>query len=132
MKRNTSFLYIFLDPSRILDPKSHKKIQSSKSTCWLACVNNNDSMRTRSNYPCAVQPFSVYTVCIIWMRSSREWLLVRARLTASAKDATVLGSIPASSDKVESEGRQVNFRPKWLLKKYMYNSVDCTNSTQIQ
>jgi hypothetical protein len=42
----------------------------------------------------------------VCMRSSRvhAWL---ERLTANAKVATVLGSIPASSDTVESEGRQM-------------------------
>jgi hypothetical protein len=43
----------------------------------------------------------------MWMRSSlvvRAWL---ERLTAHAEVATVLGSIPASSDTVESEGRQM-------------------------
>ncbi len=34
-------------------------------------------------------------------------LNVDERLTANAKVATVLGSIPASSDTVESEGRQM-------------------------
>ncbi len=38
------------------------------------------------------------------MRSSLVWL---ERLTANAEVATVLGSIPTSSDKVESEGRQM-------------------------
>jgi hypothetical protein len=38
-----------------------------------------------------------------WMRSS-QWL---ERLAANAVVATVLGSIPASSDSVESEGRQM-------------------------
>ncbi len=39
-----------------------------------------------------------------WMRSSR---VGRERLTANAVVATFLGSIPASSDTVESEGRQM-------------------------
>ncbi len=34
--------------------------------------------------------------------------VVRARLAVNAKVATVLGSIPASSDTVESEGWQMN------------------------
>ncbi len=38
------------------------------------------------------------------MRSIAEWL---ERLTANAVVATVLGSIPATSDTVESEGRQM-------------------------
>jgi hypothetical protein len=38
----------------------------------------------------------------MWMRSDR---LVRERLTANAKVAAVLGSTPASSDTIESEGR---------------------------
>jgi hypothetical protein len=37
-------------------------------------------------------------------RDLAEWL---ERLTANAVVATVLGSIPASSDTVESEGRQM-------------------------
>jgi hypothetical protein len=45
----------------------------------------------------------------VWMRSSRVWIIssgvVRA-LTANIKVATVLGSIPAFSDTMESEGRQ--------------------------
>jgi hypothetical protein len=46
--------------------------------------------------------FSLY---VLNMRSSR---MVRAqRLAVDAKVATVLGSIPASSDTVESEGRQM-------------------------
>ncbi len=36
-----------------------------------------------------------------------QWLV---RLTAKAKVATVLGSIPASSDTVDSEGRQIKYR----------------------
>jgi hypothetical protein len=36
-----------------------------------------------------------------------EWL---KRLSANAKVATVLGSIPASSDTVDSEGRQTKHR----------------------
>jgi hypothetical protein len=39
----------------------------------------------------------------VFMTSSREWL---ERLTGYVKVTTVLGSIPASSDTVESEGRQ--------------------------
>ncbi len=38
------------------------------------------------------------------MKSIAEWL---ERLTANAVVATVLGSIPATSDTVESEGRQM-------------------------
>jgi hypothetical protein len=38
------------------------------------------------------------------MRPSR---VVRASMTANAVGATVLGSIPVSSDTVESEGRQM-------------------------
>jgi hypothetical protein len=42
---------------------------------------------------------------ILWMRSS---LVVRLeRLIANAEVATVLSSIPASSDSVESNGRQM-------------------------
>jgi hypothetical protein len=50
----------------------------------------------------------------MWMRSSRMWMrsswVVRAseRLSANAKFATVLGSIPAPSNTVESEGQQMN------------------------
>jgi hypothetical protein len=55
------------------------------------------------------------------MRSSRlvdetylaEWL---ERLTANAEVATVLGATPASSDTVESEGRQIKYIK--LKKKY--------------
>ncbi len=43
-----------------------------------------------------------------------EWL---DRLTANAEVATVLGSIPASSDTVESEGRQM--KQCWI--KYIKN-----------
>jgi hypothetical protein len=47
----------------------------------------------------------------LWMRSSRLWMrssrVVIERLAANAKVATVLGAIPASSDAVESEGRQM-------------------------
>ncbi len=39
-----------------------------------------------------------------WMRSSR---VVRERLAVNAKVATVMGSIPASPDTVESEGQQM-------------------------
>ncbi len=42
-------------------------------------------------------------VCMISSRV-HAWL---ERLTANAKVATVLGSIPASSDTVDSEGRQM-------------------------
>ncbi len=44
------------------------------------------------------------------MRCTREWMRCAEyleRLTASAEVETVLGSIPASSDTVESEGRQM-------------------------
>jgi hypothetical protein len=41
-----------------------------------------------------------------WMRSSR---VVIERLTTNAELATVLDSIPASSDTVESEGRQMKY-----------------------
>jgi hypothetical protein len=41
---------------------------------------------------------------IKWIGSIAEWL---ERLTANSEVATVLGSIPASSDTVESEGRQM-------------------------
>ncbi len=67
----------------------------------------------------------------MWMRSSPEcewdlsqwgWDLAHCleRLTTSAKVATVLGSIPASSYTVKSEGRQM--KPCWnkVHKKYMY------------
>jgi hypothetical protein len=41
----------------------------------------------------------------VWMRfSPSAWL---ERLTVNAVVATVLGSIPASSDTVESKGRQM-------------------------
>jgi hypothetical protein len=43
----------------------------------------------------------------IWQSGGRdlaEWL---ERLTANAEVSTVLGSIPASSDTVESQGRQM-------------------------
>jgi hypothetical protein len=49
---------------------------------------------------------------VVWMRSSRvvwmrsSWLEC---LTANAVVATVLGSIPASSDTVESEGLQISY-----------------------
>ncbi len=53
----------------------------------------------------------------LWMRSSpvggwdlAEWL---ERQTANTVVATVLGSIPASSDTVESEGRQM--KQCWIL-----------------
>ncbi len=54
----------------------------------------------------------------VWMRSSRVWMWYsRAewleRLTANAVVATVLGSIPASSDTVGSEGRQM--KQWWIL-----------------
>ncbi len=39
-----------------------------------------------------------------WMRSIAEWL---QHLTVNAKVATVLGSLPASSDTMESVGRQM-------------------------
>jgi hypothetical protein len=40
----------------------------------------------------------------VWMRSIAEWL---ERLIANAVVTTVLGSIPASSETVESEGRHM-------------------------
>jgi hypothetical protein len=60
----------------------------------------------------AISPqVSICTVYCIVMRSSRirgldlaEWL---ERLAVNGDVATVLGSIPASSDTVESEGRQM-------------------------
>ncbi len=47
-----------------------------------------------------------------------EWI---ERLTANAEVATVLGSIPASSDTVESEGRQM----KLCLIKYIHKKSPC-------
>ncbi len=46
----------------------------------------------------------------LWMRSSRavDEMSRVERLAVNANVATVLGSIPASSDTVESEGRQMN------------------------
>ncbi len=41
---------------------------------------------------------------LMCLRSSREWL---EPLTVNAEVAAVLGSIPASSDTVEYEGRQM-------------------------
>ncbi len=47
-------------------------------------------------------PLSLF--CFIVKNRVAEWL---ERLTVNAVVATVLGSIPASSDTVESEGRQM-------------------------
>jgi hypothetical protein len=62
---------------------------------------------------------------LMWVRSSRvsgwylaEWL---ERLTANALVATVLGSIPASSDTVESEGRQM--KQWWILAIGLYLQI---------
>jgi hypothetical protein len=41
---------------------------------------------------------------VTWMRSSRVWL---ERLAVKAKRATIMGSIPSSSDTVETEGQQM-------------------------
>jgi hypothetical protein len=41
----------------------------------------------------------------VWMRSIAEWL---ERLTVNTKVTTALGSIPASSDTLEYERRQMN------------------------
>ncbi len=55
----------------------------------------------------------------VWMRSSRGWMRSIAefleRLAVNAKGATVMGSIPESSDTVESEGRQM--KQCWIKKK---------------
>ncbi len=40
--------------------------------------------------------------CMLYVNEIAEWLV---RLPGNAKVATVLGSIPASSDTVESDGR---------------------------
>jgi hypothetical protein len=40
----------------------------------------------------------------MWMHDQAEWL---EHLTVNVKVATVLGSVPASSDTVESEERQM-------------------------
>jgi hypothetical protein len=54
------------------------------------------------------------------MRSRLEWL---ERLAANAEVATVLGSIPASSDTVESEGRQIKqFGIQYIEEKNPKNS----------
>jgi len=60
---------------------------------WLSC-----------NLPQWLQIRGYYLFSSTMLRSSR---VVRASLTASAGVATVMGSIPASSDIVESEGRQM-------------------------
>ncbi len=60
---------------------------------------------TKRMYVGVIQERCVY---IVWLRSS-FWMksspVVIERLTANAEFTTVLGSIPASSDTVESEGR---------------------------
>ncbi len=57
---------------------------------------------------------NTYFVCItLW--DLVEWL---ERLTANAQVATVLGSIPASSDTLESKGRQM--KQCWI--KYLWNT----------
>ncbi len=43
----------------------------------------------------------------VWMRSGRVWMWSSRVVISSVKVATVLGSIPASSDTVESEGKQM-------------------------
>ncbi len=61
---------------------------------WLSC-----------NLPQWLQIRGYYLlISSTMLRSSR---VVRASLTASAGVASVMGSIPASSDIVESEGRQM-------------------------
>ncbi len=47
------------------------------------------------------------------------------RLTASAEVATVLGSIPASTDTVESEGRQMKQRWKQNIEKKNPKKFSC-------
>ncbi len=56
----------------------------------------------------------VYSIAELWMRSS----LVVRRLAVNAKVATVMGSFLASSDTVESEGRQM--KQYWItnIKKF--------------
>jgi hypothetical protein len=51
----------------------------------------------------------------VWMRSSSGWDLAEwlERLAVKVNVATVLGPIPASSDRVESEGRQMMQR--WIM-----------------
>jgi hypothetical protein len=62
---------------------------------FVAVLNNNDNLTV--SHP--------HSARIRWMRSSVvEWLDL---LTANAKVATVLGLIPASSDRVADEGRQM-------------------------
>ncbi len=59
-------------------------------------------------YPTGPFHLSILVSCPLWPAPHQwdlaEWL---ERLTANAKVATVLSSIPASSDTVESEGRQM-------------------------
>ncbi len=76
----------------------------------------------------------------LWMISSRvggwdltEWL---ERLTANAVVATVLGSITASSDTVESEGRQmkqcwISYRKKEKLIKKQWSSLNFSNPARV-
>jgi hypothetical protein len=71
-------------------------------------MNNEVSTRLNLIHP-------VDEIWALWMRFSRVWMRLAEfgwnlglaewleRMTANAKVATVLGSIPASSDTVESE-----------------------------
>jgi len=60
------------------------------------------------HHPRHHQPISQVITASMWMKSS--WVV--ERLSANAVVATVLGSIPASSDTVESEGRKM--KPCWI------------------
>ncbi len=60
----------------------------------------------------------MYVVKVSAVCDLAEWLEL---LTANAIVATVLGSIPASSDTVESEGRQMKQCQKSYIKKIQKN-----------
>ncbi len=84
---------------------------------WVSSVKKYKAMKTYRETQMKPLSFYLRKVSIfavkLWdiqnldencMRTRR---VVTERLTANAKVATVLGSIPASSDTVESEGRQI-------------------------
>ncbi len=74
-----------------------------------------------------------WELAYLWMRFSRvcgwdlsEWL---ERLTVNAVVATDLGWIPASSDIMESEGRQMKQRWIKCIKNYSWGYSICTDPT---
>ncbi len=90
------------------------KLKRKKATVWFKITDRPWFLFS----PRLVQLYS-------WMKSIAVWL---ERLTINAKAATVLGSMPASSVTVESEGRQMkqSWRTDFIRKNHKNSPLNYT------